>query len=157
MRELYLVQKPWDKRSKAFMDYVENKNSLNSRWNWRHLPANRKGPFAWVTHIMSATARISYLYWLHYAYYLDIDWLKTTGYPMIKGTAEFYRNFPNLYKASDGKYHIRYINNLESKWGGSDTPEELTAMYAMLPIAIRASEIDLLWVIRQMMKKHYIC
>ena len=31
--------------------------------------------------------------------------------------------------------------NLESKWGGSDAPEELSAMYEMLPIAIRASEI----------------
>jgi hypothetical protein len=90
---------------------------------------------------MSTTAKISYLYWLHYAYSLDQDWLRTNGYPMIKGTAEFYRNFPNLYKAADGKYHIRYVNNLESKWGGTDAPEELSAMYEMLPIAIRASEL----------------
>ena len=61
---------------------------------------------------------------------------------MIRGTAEFYRNFPNLYKADDGKYHIRYVNNLEEKpWGSSDTPEELLAMHVMFPIAIRASEI----------------
>ena len=46
-----------------------------------------------------------------------------------------------IYKGSDGKYHIRYINNLEGSWGGSDTPEELTAMYAMFPIAIRAQNI----------------
>jgi hypothetical protein len=90
---------------------------------------------------MSTTAKISYLYWLHYAYSLDQDWLRTSGYPMIKDTAEFYRSFPNLYKAVDGKYHIRYVNNLESIWGGSDAPEELSAMYEMLPVAIRASEI----------------
>ena len=86
------------------------------------------------------TAR-HYLYWLHYAYSRDQDWLRTTGYPMIKGTAEFYRNFPNLYKTADGKYHIRCVNNPENKWVGSDAPEELSAMHEMLPIAIRASEI----------------
>jgi hypothetical protein len=140
MRDLYLAKKPWDEASAAFLDYARNKNGLNSRWNWEFL-ANKKGPFAWTSHIMSTTAKISYLYWLRYAYYLDEEWLKTTAYPMIKGTVEFYRNFPNFYKSQDGKYHIRYINNLESDWGGADSPEELTAIHEMLPIAIRASEI----------------
>jgi hypothetical protein len=140
MRDLYLAKKPWETRSKKFDEFSKDKNGLNSRWNWNFL-ANKKGPFAWTSHIMSTTAKISYLYWLHYAYSLDQDWLRTNGYPMIKGTAEFYRNFPNLYKADDGKYHIRYVNNLESAWGGSDAPEELSAMYEMLPVAIRASEI----------------
>ncbi len=140
MRDLYLAKKPWEARSKEFDEFSKDKNGLNSRWNWNFL-ANKKGPFAWTSHIMSTTAKISYLYWLHYAYSLDTNWLSTTGYPMIKGTAEFYRNFPNLYKAADGKYHIRYVNNLESAWGGSDAPEELSAMYEMLPVAIRASEI----------------
>ena len=140
MQDLYLAKKSWDKASTAFLNYARNKNGLNSRWNWQFL-ANKKGPFAWTSHIMSTTAKISYLYWLRYAYYLDKEWLKTTAYPMIKGTVEFYRNFPNFYKSQDGKYHIRYINNLESNWGGADSPEELLAMHVMLPIAIRASEI----------------
>jgi hypothetical protein len=140
MRDLYLARKPWEARSREFEEFSRDKNGLNSRWNWRFLK-DQKGPFAWTSHVMSTTAKISYLYWLHYAYSLDQDWLRTTGYPMIKGTAEFYRNFPNLYKAADGKYHIRCVNNLESKWGGSDAPEELSAMHEMLPIAIRASEI----------------
>jgi len=90
---------------------------------------------------MSATAKIAYVYWLHYAYTLDEDWLRTNGYPVIKGAAEFYRNFPNLYRARDGKYHIRYVNNHERDLGTSDTPEELTAMHEIFPLAIRASEI----------------
>lgn len=157
MSDLYLAKKPWANRSKDFQDYARYKNSLNSRWNWLFMekieggPLARnentrfipKPPFSYTTHIMSSTAKISYIYWLRYAYYLDKEWLKKTAYPMIKGTAEFYRNFPNLYKGKDGKYHIRYVNNLEDydKWGGEDTPEELSAMYAMFPIAIRASEI----------------
>lgn len=157
MRELYLVRKPWEKRSTEFQDYARYKNSLNSRWNWLFMEQTEGGPlarnektsyaskmpFSYTLHIMSSTAKIAYLYWLHYAYHLDKEWLKTDGYPMIKGAAEFYRNFPNLYKGSDGKYHIKYVNNLEDydKWGEEDTAEELSAMYAMLPIAIRASEI----------------
>ena len=149
MRDLYLVRKPWEMRSKGFQDFAQTKNCNNSRWNWLffdyfHFKRNKdqgKAPFMAVTHIMSSTAKISYLYWLRYAYYLDKDWLKNYAYPMIKGTVEFYRNFPNFYKASDGRYHIRYVNNLEDEWGGEDTPDELTAMFAMFPIAIRASEI----------------
>ena len=157
MRDLYLVRKPWEERSKEFQDYARYKNSLNSRWNWLFMVKTKGGPvarneytrfepqmpFAYVTHIMSSTAKVAYLYWLNYAYYLDKEWLKTDGYPMIKGAAEFYRNFPNLYKGDDGKYHIKYVNNWESRnaWGTEDTPEELSAMVAMFPIAIRASEI----------------
>ena len=147
MQDIYLAKKPWSERSKEFMDFAQDKNGLNSRWNWRFLTpgaanSTRPGPpFAWTSHILSTTAKVAYLYWLNYAYYLDQEWLRTTGYPMIKGTAELYRNFPNLYKAPDGKYHIRHVNNLESRWGEADAPEELLAMYEMLPLAIRASEI----------------
>ena len=141
MRDLYLARKPWNERSKEFDDYARNKNGLNSRWNYRYTDT-QQGPFAWTSHVLSTTAKIANLYWLHYAYWPDVQWLRTTGYPVIKGTAEVYRNFPNLYKADDGKYHIRYVNNLEEKpWGRSDTPEELLAMRVMFPIAIRASEI----------------
>ena len=141
MRDLYLARKPWNERSKEFDAYALEKNGLNSRWNYRYTDT-QEGPYGWTSHVLSSTAKIAYLYWLHYAYYLDQEWLRTTGYPLIKGTAEFYRNFPNLYKGEDGKYHIRHVNNLEEKpWGRSDTPEELLAMRVMFPIAIRASEI----------------
>ena len=148
MRQLYLAQKPWKNRSAEFMSFAEGKSGMDSRWNWRILPSAREvnkngdlGPFAWTSHIMSATAKIAYVYWLHYAYTLDEDWLRTNGYPVIKGAAEFYRNFPNLYRARDGKYHIRYVNNHERDLGTSDTPEELTAMHEIFPLAIRTSEI----------------
>jgi hypothetical protein len=141
MRDLYLARKPWSERSKEFDDYARSKNGLNSRWNYRYTDT-QQGPFGWTSHVLSSTAKIANVYWLHYAYFPDKEWLRTTGYPVIRGGAEFYRNFPNLYKADDGKYHIRYVNNLEEKpWGRSDTPEELLAMRVMFPIAIRASEI----------------
>jgi hypothetical protein len=138
LSDLCLLRKPWDEHSEAFMDYAKTKNGFNGRWNGS---LSKKAPFSHVSHIFSATARISYLYWLHYAYHLDKEWLRTTGYPMIKGTAEFYCNFPNLVKEADGKYHLHKVNNLEGDWGGSDPHEELLAMHAMIPIAIHASEI----------------
>jgi hypothetical protein len=141
MRDLYLLKKSWSERSKEFDDYALDKNGLNSRWNYRYTPG-QKGPLAWTSHVMSTTAKIAYLYWLHYAYWPDPEWLRTNGYPMIRGSAEFYRNFPNLSKGDDGKYQIRHVNNLEEQpWGSTNTPEELLAMRVIFPIAIRASEI----------------
>ena len=141
MRDLYLARKPWNERSMEFDDYARNKNGLTSRWNYRYTPT-QKGPLGWTSHVLSTTAKIANVFCLHYTYWPDEEWLRTTCYPVIRGAAELYRNFPNLYKANDGKYHIRYVNNLEEKpWGRSDTPEELLAMRVMFPIAIRASEI----------------
>jgi hypothetical protein len=146
LRDLYLMKKKWEDRSKAFDDFAETKNDMNSRWNFLFLRRSFKNgevgyPFAWVTHILASTAKISYLYWLNYEYYLDKEWLRETAYPMIKGTVEFYSHFPNLYKEADGKYHIHYVNNWESDWGKHDAPEELLSIRALFPIAMRASEI----------------
>ena len=48
-------------------------------------------------------------------------WLRTRAYPMLKGAAEFYRNFPNVKKGADGKYHIHNVNSNESIYGARDT------------------------------------
>jgi hypothetical protein len=148
MRALYLGQKPWKDRSAEFMSYARGKSGMDSRWNWRILPDARNeqltgelGPVAWTSHINSGMAKIAYVYWLHYAYSLDEAWLRAQGYPVIRGAAEFYRNYPNVTKGADGKYHIHHVNNHESDWGTDDTPEELSAMHEMFPLAIRASEI----------------
>ncbi len=148
MRALYLGRKPWQERSAEFMNYSQGKSGLDSRWNWRLLPDARAvqtdgkfGPVAWTSHILSSTAKIAFVYWQHYAYSLDDDWLRAHAYPVIKGAAEFYRNYPNVAKATDGKYHIRHVNNHEGDWGTNDTPEELSAMHEIFPLAIRASTI----------------
>ena len=152
MRDLYLMRKPWEQPSEKFMQFARNKQTFNSRWNWGDHSGQwvngsyvyhdkNRGPFGHVTHILSTTAKIAHLYWLRYEYSLDAEWLRTTGYPIIKGTVEFYRNFPNVTKGPDGKYHIAHVNNHEGTWNSTDTIEEISAMRAMTPIAIRASEI----------------
>lgn len=60
---------------------------------------------------------------------------------MLKGIAEFFRNYPNVKKGEDGKYHIHDVNNSQPVWGAQDTNEAVSAMHGIFPLAMRASEI----------------
>jgi hypothetical protein len=137
MSELYLFNKPWEQRSQAFIDYGARKNRFLSRWNC----LIGEGPRGFVTHIFSSGAKIAWLCWMNYEFTQDKNWLAEFAYPMVKGIAEFYRNFPNLKKAEDGKYHIYHVNDHEPVWDGHNTAEEISAMMGILPVAIKASEI----------------
>jgi hypothetical protein len=152
MRELYLLQKPWKDRSERFMRYAEAMQSFNSRWNWISqdgawelgrwvLKDKGAPPFGHVTHIFGTTAKVALLYWQRYEYTQDRAWLRDRAYPMLRGTVEFYRNFPNLRKGDDGKYHIHHTNSNEPAWGVRDSDEDLAALHGIVGPAIRASEI----------------
>jgi hypothetical protein len=162
LQDLMLVRKPYSERSTNFQWWAETKNRHNARWNFQadgiwdhgHWVVPTKGGaresdeggakadiFGHCTHIFSSCARIAALYWQRYEYTMDTNWLRDRAYPMIKGSAEFYRNFPNLQKGDDGIYHIHHVNNGEGSWNSSDTPIEIGAMHMIFPIAIRASEI----------------
>jgi hypothetical protein len=151
MRSLYLLQKPWAERSQKFYDYAFAKMPFLSRWNWKkdegwtegewHTSDKGGGAFGHVTHIFSRGAKIAYQYWLKYEYTQDKEWLRTRAYPMLKGVAEFYRNFPNIKKEKDGKYHIYHVNDNESVWGGHNTVEEISSMMGIFPAVIKASEL----------------
>ncbi len=151
MRDLYLALKPWDQASAGFLEYTRTKQPHNSRYNFkgkgkwidgRWIYTDKgKGAFGHTSHILGAGARIAHLYWQRYQYTMDETWLRERAYPMIKGAAEFYRNFPNLRKGDDGKYHIHHVNNGEGSWDSSDTPYEVSCMNMIFPLAIRASQI----------------
>ncbi|HDZ40641.1 MAG TPA: glycoside hydrolase [Bacteroidetes bacterium] len=151
MRELYLTRKPWEERSPEFKRYAETKPKHNPRWNWATvgrwenghwiIPEKGVGPFGHVTHIFSATPEIAYLYWLRYEYSGDENWLREFAYPVIRGAVEFYRNFPNLRKESDGKYHIYHTNVGEGIWDAHNSFLDIGAIRGLTPILIRASEI----------------
>lgn len=151
MQDLYLVRKPWSEKSNTFDEYASTKSPFSSRWNWKQDKGWADGKwtftdkgaqtFGHVTHIFSRGAKIAYQYWQRYEFTKDIEWLRTTGYPIIKGGAEFYRNFPNVRKESDGRYHIYNVNDNESVRGGHNTVEEISSMMGIVPAAIRASEI----------------
>ena len=151
MRDLYLVRKRWEERSRGFDEFAWPKQSGNSRWNYKARgeyvggrytwKTKGAGPFGHTSHIFSSSAKIAWQYWLRYAYSGDLDWLREHAYPMLAGVAEFYRNFPNLRRGDDGRYHIEHVNCSEPVWDARDTQEELCAMHGILPLAIRASEL----------------
>ncbi len=151
MQELYLCRKPWSEKSAEFDEFASTKSPFLSRWNWKQdngwkdgkwiFTDKGAGTFGHVTHIFSRGAKIAYQYWQRYEYTRDTDWLRTTGYPMIKGVAEFYRNFPNVRKEKDGKYHIYNVNDNESVRGGHNTIEEISSIMGIFPAVIKASEI----------------
>jgi hypothetical protein len=151
LRDLYLTRKPWEERSENFRRFAETKNRHNSRWNFQKdghwdqghwvVPDKGAGPFGHTSHILGAGARIAGLFWQRYQYTLDEVWLRNRAYPVIKGMAEFYRNFPNFKKGEDGRYHIYHLNNGETQWNSSDAPYEVSSLHQIFPLAIRASEI----------------
>ena len=151
MRDLYLLRKPWEQRSARFVEFAKTKLPHSSRWNWwgggswiegQWVPTERgNGPYGPVTHILGTTAKVAYLYWRRYEYTLDREWLRTRAYPMLKGAAEFYRNFPNLQRGADGKLHLHHVNSNESVQGARDTDEDLSAMRGIFAVAARAAEI----------------
>ena len=152
MRELYLLKKPWDQRSARFREHELSVYSFTARWNWiaqsgrwelgRWIHEDKgHPPFGHVTHIFGTTAKIAYLYWQKYEHTLDEAWLRDRAYPMMKGAVEFYRNYPNLKKDADGKYHIYHTNSNEPAWGVKDSDEDMSAMRGMTGALIHASEI----------------
>ncbi|MHC4637396.1 MAG: glycosyl hydrolase family 95 catalytic domain-containing protein [Planctomycetota bacterium] len=151
MRDLYLLRKPWDQRSDKFRLFAETKHPQNARWNWKtkdkwidglwQFQDRGAGPFGSCVHILSTTSRLPFLYWQRYEFTKDKKWLRDRAYPMLKGAAEFYRNFPHVQKGPDGKYHIDHVNNNEGSWDCFDPMDEVAAMHGIFPVAIRASEI----------------
>jgi Domain of unknown function (DUF5703) len=151
MRDLYLQRKRWDQRSQKFMEYAQTRHPHSSRWNWigggsyvngRWVITERgSGPYGAVNHILSSTAKIAYYFWRRYEFTLDEAWLRTHAYPMLKGAVEFYRNYPNLKKGADGKYHIHGTNSNESVYGARDTDEDLSAMRGVTAALLRAAGI----------------
>lgn len=151
LREFLLCRKPVGELSEAFKAFGSTRNPLHPYWNhmafdcWKtgqfEFRTQGHGPFSYVTHILSSGTKVAQLFWARYEYTRDTAWLRTRAYPFIRGAAELYRNFPNLILEADGKYHIHNVNNHEPTWNARDPIGELGAMYAILPVAIRAAEI----------------
>lgn len=150
-QDLYLARKPNSQASKEFLAYVQTKNNLNSRYNFLNFgsyingvfvqPDKGAGIFGHCTHFLSGMSGIASQFWQYYEFTGDKQFLQQKAYPIIKGVAEFYANFPNLKKEADGKYHIYHVNRIESDWDSHDTPSELDAMHTIFPLALQASQL----------------
>jgi hypothetical protein len=83
-------------------------------------------------------------YWWRYLYSMDEDWLRTTGYPVIRNCALFYTDF--MKKGSDGLYHAFPSNQGEDGFTGdpkdyTDRAQVMQHIRYCLRAAIQASEV----------------
>jgi alpha-L-fucosidase 2 len=83
-------------------------------------------------------------YWWRYLYTLDTEWLRSTGYPVIRDCALFYTDF--LQKGDDGLYHAFPSNQGEDGFTGdpkdyTDRAQVMVHARYCLRAAISASEI----------------
>jgi hypothetical protein len=150
-QDLFLARKPYAQASKEFLAYVQTKNCLTARYNFLNFgtyvngvyvaPDKGAGIFGHCTHFLSGASGVASLFWQRYEFTGDRAFLRDQAYPIIKGVAEFYANFPNVKKEADGKYHIYHVNRIESDWDSQDTPSELGAMRTIFPLALQASQL----------------
>jgi hypothetical protein len=81
-------------------------------------------------------------YWWRYLFTLDTNWLRTTGYPVIRDAALFYTDF--LQKGEDGLYHAFPSNQGEDGFSGNpqdytDRPQVMQHLRYCLRAALLAS------------------
>lgn len=83
-------------------------------------------------------------YWWRYLYTLDQEWLRATGYPVIRDCALFYTDF--MKKGDDGLYHVFPSNQGEDGFSGNpkdytDRAQVMVHARYCLRAAILASEV----------------
>jgi hypothetical protein len=136
-QDVYLGRKPMDQLSPATHDLCTFDSSLRTI-----AEPEKNGPvgrFSWISHLVSSGSELAIQAWWRYRYTGDRDWLRTKGYPLLKGTVEFYRHM--VKKGTDGKYHIHGTNVHEAFWGVDDGIMDLAAIRGTVPLAIRTAEI----------------
>jgi hypothetical protein len=139
LQQFLLGNKTLDQTTEEFREFTSARNGYDSRYNWLHKRST--APYSWVTHIFFSGAQIAWHHWLYWEYTQDKEFLRTRAYPLIRGVAEFYRNFPNLKLGKDGLYHLHRVNDQELLWGVRDPHNEIWAMQGIFATAIAASKI----------------
>jgi hypothetical protein len=112
--------------------------SFESHLHCATISAYRK-QYSWISHVASSGAELAVQAWWRYRSTGDIRWLRETGYPLLRGTAEFYRSM--VKKGEDRLYHVLRTNVHEDFWGVDDSIMDLAAIRGTVPLAIRAAEI----------------
>lgn len=120
------------------LNFRNKRNAYESRWTARPGNGYKAGSHS---HLVYNTADIANLFWDRYLYAQDMDWLSNRAYPVIKGAAEFYRNFPNLKKETDNKYHIYKTGFAETIWGGDELLNDYNYIRGIMPTAIKAATL----------------
>ena len=126
------------KDPKSISPRLQELCSFESHLNCSTISAYKK-QYSWISHVASSGAELAVQAWWRYRSTGDTRWLRETGYPLLRGTAEFYRTL--VKKGDDRLYHVRRTNVHEDFWGVDDSIMDLAAIRGTVPLAIRAAEI----------------
>ena len=129
-----------ERRGEAFEELTRRRNRYLPAWNW-NVFGTGENQASFVTHTLVATQETAEHYWAKYAYTRDLDFLRQSAYPFIRGAAELYRSWPGLKKEEDGKYHIHHTNLHEHIWAGTDVIDDLALARGTFAVAIEASTL----------------
>jgi hypothetical protein len=136
LRELMLTA---NDPSPALLALARQRHARNSRWNWLRGIDRGAPPVGFTSHWVLDAAIVANFAWNRYLYTRDERWLRERAYPLLRGVAEFYANFPNLIKEADGRYHVHHTAWAETVWAARDSITTLTMIRGVLPVAIRAA------------------
>jgi hypothetical protein len=112
--------------------------SFESHLNCSTISAYKR-QYSWISHVASSGAELAVQAWWRYRLTGDTGWLRETGYPLLRGAAEFYRSLAK--KGDDQLYHVSRTNVHEDFWGVDDGIMDMAAIRGTVPLAIRAAEI----------------
>ena len=132
-REIYLGRRAKERMSARTHDWCRFDSGL------RAVTEKGRKRYSWITHMVSSGGELAVQAWWRFRYTGDVGWLRTHAYPLLRGTAEFYRNLAK--KGSAGRYHIFGTNQHEAFWGVNDGQLDLAAIRGTIPLALRAAEI----------------
>ncbi|MBO9620468.1 MAG: hypothetical protein J7539_15690 [Niabella sp.] len=99
----------------------------------------RNDHFSYLSHILSSGAQLAMQFYWRYKMTGDINWLRESAYPMMKGMVDFYQDYAR--KGGDGCFHIFPANVHESYWGVKDGIVDLGAIRSLTPKVIACSEM----------------
>lgn len=97
------------------------------------------GRYSWISHVCSSAAELAVHAWWRFRYTGDTAWLRSHAYPLLRETAEFYRQM--VRKGEDGLYHLHGTNAHEDFWGVTDSIMDLAAIRGAVPLALQAAAI----------------
>jgi hypothetical protein len=97
-----------------------------------------KAVFSHISHLLSGTAEVAWMFYKRYNYTGDVEWLRNRAYPLLKETAAFYMSY--FKKGEDGFYFIYPTNAHEAYKGVKNGMMDLAAVRWLMPRLIQASE-----------------
>lgn len=139
----FSVLKPALDRAKHTSMTEENKRNYGAMFPWETLEDGREGSPAgfWLEHIIQMS-HIAMAAWMQYQYSGDKEYLRKTGYPLIRECARFF-NVYSVYENPDGSMFIGKVTDLE-RLGPARQNAFMTTTGVILTLENAAKAADLL-------------